>query len=86
MTSELHPGQHPTLNVFDEQIISCSEDPLTGFYRDGCCNTGKGDYGSHTICVTVTDKFLNYSKAQGCTAGNSEALCNRHKLALFMCG
>jgi len=49
MTSKLHPGQ----------------DPLTGFYRDGCCNTGKGDYGSHTICVSVTDKFLEYSATKG---------------------
>ena len=65
MTSQLLPGQQPTLNVFEEQIIPCSADPLTGFYRDGCCNTGKGDHGSHTICVTVTDKFLHYSKAQG---------------------
>ncbi len=65
MASELLPGQHPTLNVFDEQIIPCSKDPLTGFYRDGCCNTGKGDHGSHTVCVSVTDEFLQYSATQG---------------------
>lgn len=54
-----------SLNVFGETLISCSEDPLTGFFRDGCCNTCKDDLGSHTICIKVTQVFLDYSKSQG---------------------
>ena len=38
---------------------------MTGFYRDGCCNTGNDDVGTHTVCVIVTDEFLNYSKSKG---------------------
>jgi uncharacterized protein (DUF2237 family) len=53
------------LNVFDEPLVSCSERPLTGFYRDGCCNTGPEDIGSHTVCVVVTDDFLAFSKFVG---------------------
>lgn len=52
-------------NVFGEAIVPCSEDPLTGFLRDGCCNTNAQDVGNHTICVQVTADFLAYSKAQG---------------------
>lgn len=40
-------------------------DPLTGFYRDGCCNTGGTDYGVHTVCCVVTEEFLKFSKAAG---------------------
>ena len=43
----------------------CSFDPLTGFYRDGCCNTGYDDTGIHTVCVRVTAEFLEFSKARG---------------------
>lgn len=38
---------------------------MTGFYRDGYCRTGPGDYGVHTVCVVITDEFLNFSKAMG---------------------
>lgn len=44
---------------------SCSTDPMTGFYRDGCCNTGAGDVGVHTVCAVVTDEFLAYSASVG---------------------
>ena len=54
-----------SLNVFDEPLISCSEDPITGFYRDGCCNTSEGDIGSHTVCIQVTQEFLEYSRFRG---------------------
>jgi uncharacterized protein len=40
-------------------------DPVTGFYRDGCCNTGVDDLGSHTVCIVATDAFLAFSKARG---------------------
>lgn len=53
------------LNVFDEPLLPCSEDPLTGFLRDGCCNTNDQDVGSHTVCVQVTEAFLQYSRFAG---------------------
>jgi uncharacterized protein (DUF2237 family) len=53
------------LNVFDEPLLPCSEDPLTGFLRDGCCNTSDEDPGSHTVCVQVTEEFLQYSRFAG---------------------
>ncbi|MDY0077176.1 MAG: DUF2237 domain-containing protein [Bacteroidales bacterium] len=52
-------------NVFGEKLIACSTNPLTGFYRDGNCNTGADDQGLHTVCVVVTDDFLAFSKAEG---------------------
>ena len=54
-----------SLNVFDEPLQSCSEDPVAGFFRDGCCNTSNADSGSHTVCVKLTQVFLEYSRAQG---------------------
>lgn len=54
-----------SLNVFGEPLESCSETPLTGFYRDGCCNTSDADYGQHTVCVQVTQAFLEYSRFRG---------------------
>ena len=52
-------------NVFGEPLESCSNDPLTGWLRDGCCNTDKNDRGVHTVCAKVTDKFLIWSKKVG---------------------
>lgn len=52
-------------NVLGTELESCSTDPMTGFYRDGCCNTGATDDGMHTICAEVTDDFLRYSKLKG---------------------
>lgn len=54
-----------SLNVFDEALESCSEQPLTGFFRDGCCNTSDQDVGSHTVCVRVTADFLEFSRFRG---------------------
>ena len=54
-----------SLNVFDEALESCSERPLTGFFRDGCCNTSDDDIGSHTVCVRVTTEFLEFSRFRG---------------------
>ncbi len=53
------------LNVFDEPLLSCSDNPVTGFFRDGCCNTSDDDFGSHTVCVEVTQDFLEYSRFRG---------------------
>ena len=52
-------------NVLGFDLATCGMDPVTGFYRDGCCNTGNGDIGTHTVCAIVTSKFLEYSKEQG---------------------
>lgn len=52
-------------NILGQPLEPCSFAPLTGFFRDGCCNTGPMDQGSHTVCVTVTSEFLNYSFNRG---------------------
>jgi uncharacterized protein len=52
-------------NVLGGELEPCSFDPLTGFYRDGCCNTGADDFGVHTVCVRVTEEFLAFSKQAG---------------------
>ena len=52
-------------NVLDSELQDCGIDPMTGFYRDGCCNTGPGDVGTHTVCAIMTDDFLKYSKSKG---------------------
>lgn len=59
------PDIDDALNVFDEPLEICSESPLTGFFRDGCCNTSDDDVGSHTVCVQVTTEFLEYSRFRG---------------------
>ena len=57
--------EQPQKNVFGEPLALCSNNPLTGFFRDGCCNTGPQDFGSHTVCVVMTEEFLAFSKAVG---------------------
>ena len=52
-------------NVFGEPLEDCGLDPLTGFFRDGCCNTGKTDRGSHTVCAEMTAEFLEFSRLRG---------------------
>ena len=52
-------------NVLGGPLQPCSMDPLTGFYRDGCCNTSSDDYGSHTVCAQMTDAFLAFSTSRG---------------------
>ena len=54
-----------SLNVYGEPLDVCSEEPLTGFFRDGCCNTSDQDLGSHTVCVKVTAEFLAFSQSRG---------------------
>lgn len=53
------------LNVLGEPLQSCSDEPLTGFFRDGCCRTGRQDLGAHVICARVTAEFLEYSRRRG---------------------
>lgn len=54
-----------SLNVFGEKLLACSEEPLTGFFRDGCCNTSDDDLGSHTVCIEINKDFLEYSRFRG---------------------
>ena len=55
----------PSLNVLGGSLKPCSIDPVTGYFRNGCCDTGPTDIGSHTVCVVMTDEFLAYSKYLG---------------------
>ncbi len=54
-----------SVNVLGEALQPCSMDPLTGFYRNGCCDTGPDDRASHTVCAVMTAEFLAFSKARG---------------------
>ncbi len=84
-------------NVLGTELQTCSTDPMTGFYRDGCCRTGKEDVGLHLVCVQVSDEFLAFSQHvgndlstpnpmysfPGLVAGNRWCLCaQRWKQAL----
>lgn len=57
--------QDESVNIFDEPLETCGDDPMTGFFRDGCCNTGPQDRGSHTVCVEVTQEFLEFTRSRG---------------------
>jgi len=54
-----------TKNVLGNELELCGTNPMTGFYRDGCCNTGPNDHGLHLVCVVLTDEFLAFSKSVG---------------------
>ena len=54
-----------SLNVYNKPLIICGTNPITGVFRDGCCNTGINDIGTHTVCAVVTDSFLQFSKSKG---------------------
>ncbi len=56
---------HPARNVLGDELVPCSFDPLTGFFRDGCCNTSVDDRGTHVICARVTADFLAFSLKRG---------------------
>ena len=58
-------GHQIPLNVLGEPLRDCSNDPVTGFFRNGCCDTGPSDFGSHTVCANVTAEFLEFSKRTG---------------------
>ena len=59
-------GRRPSQrNVLGGELASCSVEPITGFFRDGCCNTSPEDRGSHTVCAIMTVEFLAFSKARG---------------------
>lgn len=52
-------------NVLGGELAHCGSDPVTGFFRDGCCNTAPQDVGSHTVCAVMTAEFLAFSKSRG---------------------
>jgi uncharacterized protein len=57
--------RRPSRNVLGEPLQPCSTKPMTGFFRNGCCDTGAQDAGSHTVCVVVTAAFLEFSRSRG---------------------
>jgi len=87
-------------NVLGGELQSCSLDPLTGFYRTGCCDTGSEDMGVHTVCVVATDEFLAFSASvgndlstphpefgfAGLTAGDQWCLCASRWTEAFEAG
>lgn len=58
------PREHAR-NVLGDRLQTCSDSPVTGFFRDGCCNTGPQDVGVHTVCAVMTKEFLAFSKSRG---------------------
>ena len=58
-------GRPRSLNVLGGELAVCSMKPMTGFFRNGCCDTSRQDVGSHTVCVVMTEEFLAFSKARG---------------------
>ena len=60
-----HAGRVSERNVLGGELEPCGTDPVTGFFRDGCCSTGPEDLGSHTICAVVTAEFLEHQRSIG---------------------
>jgi uncharacterized protein len=61
----MEPLHKPAKNVLGTELKICSKKPLTGFFRDGCCNTSSEDLGIHTVCAEMTEEFLYFSKEAG---------------------
>jgi uncharacterized protein (DUF2237 family) len=59
------PGRRPSRNVLGGPLAICSTEPMTGFFRNGCCDTSPEDVGSHTVCAVMTAEFLDFSKRSG---------------------
>lgn len=55
----------PARNIFNEPLVPCSFNPVTGYFRDGCCKTNENDIGSHVVCAVMTEEFLEFSVSQG---------------------
>jgi len=53
------------VNIFGEKLESCCTDPMTGYFRDGYCNTSADDYGTHVVCAVMTQEFLDYTMKMG---------------------
>ena len=61
----MYENQAQSVNVFGEVLELCCSNPKTGFYRDGFCNTGTSDIGTHVVCAVMTEEFLEFSKSMG---------------------
>ena len=59
------PGRRPSRNVLGGTLALCSTNPMTGFFRNGCCDTAAEDTGNHTVCAVMTAEFLDFSKSTG---------------------
>ncbi len=57
--------KYKSINVLGTELKECSCNPMTGFFRDGYCNTSKQDFGMHTVCIIATEEFLKFSKSAG---------------------
>lgn len=93
-------SREPSINVQGGELAPCSNEPLTGFFRDGCCNTSDDDAGCHTVCAVVTDEFLAFSRSRGndlttpmpafgfagLKAGDSWCLCAARWLEAYRAG
>jgi uncharacterized protein (DUF2237 family) len=64
-TAKMNIPTPPATNVLGEPLVPCSFNPLTGFFRDGCCKTGVDDVGTHVICAIMTEDFLAFSASHG---------------------
>lgn len=60
-----HPNDPIAKNVFGEPLVPCSFEPLTGYFRDGCCKTDDDDVGTHVVCAVMTSRFLAFSASRG---------------------
>jgi uncharacterized protein (DUF2237 family) len=60
-----YAGREVGRNVFNEPLVPCSFDPLTGYFRDGCCRTSEEDTGTHVVCAIMTAEFLAFSYSKG---------------------
>ena len=58
-------SKEEVINIFGDKIEACCHDPVTGYFRDGFCNTDEHDFGSHVVCAEITEEFLIFSKAMG---------------------
>ncbi len=63
-------------NVIGTELSVCCTSPMTGYYRDGKCNTGAGDFGAHIVCAEMTEEFLTFTKAQGNDLSTSVPMFN----------
>ena len=63
--SEMSVKMDESVNVLGEPLVQCGDNPMTGFFRDGKCNTCDEDFGSHTVCIEATREFLDFSLSKG---------------------
>ena len=68
--------KYKSINVLGTELKDCSCDPMTGFFRDGCCNTSKEDFGIYTVCIIATKEFLDFSKSVGNDLSTDNPLFN----------